>query len=173
MGRKTVSDLLTGLAVVFTALLLVAAVLSWRASFVSPEAGNFWASIGLLMPVILLLNLAALVWWLLLRRWGVALMPVAALALNLGYVSAMIQLPDFDDEGPHDIRVATLNAYGFRRLGPTSVTARAIASMMNREHIDVACFQEFIDDRAFPPTASPGFSPRRCPISFTGPVRPF
>lgn len=75
MGRKTVSDLLTGLAVVFTALLLVAAVLSWRASFVSPEAGNFWASIGLLMPVILLLNLAALVWWLLLRRWGVALMP--------------------------------------------------------------------------------------------------
>ena len=60
MGRKTVSDLLTGLAVVFTALLLVAAVLSWRASFVSPEAGNFWASIGLLMPVILLLNLAAL-----------------------------------------------------------------------------------------------------------------
>ena len=84
MGRKTVSDLLTGLAVVFTALLLVAAVLSWRASFVSPEAGNFWASIGLLMPVILLLNLAALVWWLLLRRWGVALMPVAALALNLG-----------------------------------------------------------------------------------------
>ena len=151
MGRKTVSDLLTGLAVVFTALLLVAAVLSWRASFVSPEAGNFWASIGLLMPVILLLNLAALVWWLLLRRWGVALMPVAALALNLGYVSAMIQLPDFDDEGPHDIRVATLNAYGFRRLGPTSVTARAIASMMNREHIDVACFQEFIDDRAFPP----------------------
>ena len=77
MGRKTVSDLLTGFAVVFTALLLVAAVLSWRASFVSPEAGNFWASIGLLVPVILLLNLTALVWWLLLRRWGVALMPVA------------------------------------------------------------------------------------------------
>ena len=86
MGRKAVSYLLKGLAVTFTALLLAAAVLSWRSSFISPEAGNFWASIALLMPVILLLNFAALIWWLFRRQWGVALMPVAALALNLGYI---------------------------------------------------------------------------------------
>ena len=139
MGRKTVSDLLTGLAVVFTALLLVAAVLSWRASFVSPEAGNFWASIGLLMPVILLLNLAALVWWLLLRRWGVALMPVAALALNLGYVSAMIQLPDFDDEGPHDIRVATLCARAVLRSGAGLVTAACPFAVLNTIQAQAPC----------------------------------
>lgn len=151
MGRKTVSYLLKGLAVTFTALLLAAAVLSWRSSFISPEAGNFWASIALLMPVILLLNFAALIWWLFRRQWGVALMPVAALALNLGYISAMVQLPDFDSKGPHDIRVATLNAYGFRRLGPTSVTGYGIASLMKREKVDVVCLQEFIDDRTFPP----------------------
>lgn len=150
MGRKAVSYLLKSLAVAFTALLLAAAVVSWRSSFISPEAGNFWASIALLMPVILLLNLAALVWWLFRRKWGIALMPVAALALNLGYISAMVQLPDFGDKGSHDIRVATLNAFGFRRLGPTSVTAYGIATVMKREEVDVLCLQEFIEDRQFP-----------------------
>ena len=51
MGRKAVFCLLYFLAVVFTGLLLAAAVLSWRASFVSPEQGGFWATIALLMPV--------------------------------------------------------------------------------------------------------------------------
>ena len=110
MGRKAVFCLLYFLAVVFTGLLLAAAVLSWRASFVSPEQGGFWATIALLLPVVLLANLAALVWWLIRRRWIVALMPLAALLLNMGYVSSMIQLPDFNaPAGSHDIRIATLN----------------------------------------------------------------
>lgn len=150
MGRKAVSCLLEILGVVFTALLLAAAVVSWRSSFISPEAGNFWASVALLMPVILALNLAALVWWLFRRKWGVALMPAAALALNLGYISAMVQLPDFNGKGPHDIRIATLNSYGFSRLGPTSVTAYGIASVMKRERVDVLCLQEFPENREFP-----------------------
>ena len=136
MGRKAVFCLLYFLAVVFTGLLLAAAVLSWRASFVSPEQGGFWATIALLLPVVLLANLAALVWWLIRRRWIVALMPLAALLLNMGYVSSMIQLPDFNaPAGSHDIRIATLNVNGFRQLGPKSITAAAVAEMMRHEQV--------------------------------------
>ena len=150
MGRKAVFCLLYFLAVVFTGLLLAAAVLSWRASFVSPEQGGFWATIALLMPVVLLANLAALVWWLIRRRWVVALMPLAALLLNMGYVSSMIQLPDFNvSDGSHDIRIATLNVNGFRQLGPKSITAAAVAEMMRHEQVDVLCLQEFLDDSRF------------------------
>lgn len=163
MGRKAVSCLLKILGVAFTALLLAAAVVSWRSSFISPEAGNFWASVALLMPVILALNLAALVWWLFRRKWGVALMPAAALALNLGYISAMVQLPDFDSKGPHDIRIATLNSFGFRRLGPTPVTAYGIATVMKREQVDVLCLQEFPEDRAFPADSIARFFAARMP----------
>ena len=139
MGRKAVFCLLYFLAVVFTGLLLAAAVLSWRASFVSPEQGGFWATIALLMPVVLLANLAALVWWLIRRRWVVALMPLAALLLNMGYVSSMIQLPDFNvSDGSHDIRIATLNVNGFRQLGPKSITAAAVAEMMIKVLPDIA-----------------------------------
>lgn len=163
MGRKAVFCLFHYLGIVFTGLLLAAAVVSWRSSFISPESGRFWASVAMLMPVILGLNFVALVWWLFSRRWGVALMPVAALALNLGYISAMVQLPDFGDPKPHDIRVATLNAFAFKRLGPTAVTAREIASVMKREKVDILCLQEFFDDRECPPDTIASFFASRMP----------
>ena len=137
MGRKGVFCLLYFLAVVFTGLLLAAAVLSWRASFVSPEQGGFWATIALLLPVVLLANLAALVWWLIRRRWIVALMPLAALLLNMGYVSSMIQLPDFN--------------------------APAVAEMMRHEQVDVLCLQEFLDDGEFPADSIGALFSRRMP----------
>lgn len=151
MGRKAVSCLLQILAEVFTVLLLAAAVVSWRSSFVSPARGDFWALISLGMPVILALNLAAMVWWMVRRRWGLALMPVAALALNLGYISAMVQLPDLHDgKRPHDLKVGTLNVNGFRRQGPVPVSAAAIARMADRERLDVFCMQEFAWEKDFP-----------------------
>lgn len=164
MGRKAVFYLLCFLSVVFTGLLLAAAVLSWRASFVSPEQGGFWATIALLMPVVLLANLAALVWWLIRRRWAVALMPLAALLLNMGYVSSMIQLPDFSTPGEsHDIRIATLNVNGFRQLGPKSITAAAVAEMMRHEKVDVLCLQEFLDDKEFSADSIGALFSRRMP----------
>lgn len=150
MGRKAVKYLLHYLAVVFTVLLLAAAVVSWRSSFVSPARGDFWATIALLLPVILAANLAAMVWWLARRRWGLSLLPMAALALNLGYISAMVQMPDLGSGGPNDLRVATLNVNGFRRQGPVPVSAAAIARMADREQIDVLCMQEFVWERDFP-----------------------
>ena len=108
-----------------------------------PGEGGFWATLALLMPVVLLANVVALVWWAVRRKWIVLLMPLVALVLNLGYISAMVQLPDFKDSGdPHDIRIATLNVNGFRRLGSMPATARAIAGMVNREQVDVLCLQE-------------------------------
>ena len=129
MGRKAVSILFYGISVVLTGLLLVAAVLCRYASSVSPGEGGFWATLALLMPVVLLANVVALVWWAVRRKWIVLLMPLVALVLNLGYISAMVQLPDFKERGnPHDIRIATLNVNGFRQLGPKSITAAAVVT---------------------------------------------
>lgn len=74
----------------------------------------------------------------------------------------MVQLPDFKDSGdPHDIRIATLNVNGFRRLGSMPATARAIAGMMNREQVDVLWPAEFMDSREFPAEQHrEGFAPR-------------
>ncbi|MFR7603169.1 MAG: hypothetical protein ACLUYV_05200 [Alistipes shahii] len=54
MGEKPYPALLKILGVAFTGhCRWRQSVVSWRSSFISPEAGNFWASVALLMPVIL------------------------------------------------------------------------------------------------------------------------
>lgn len=91
-------------------------------------------------------------------------MPLAALLLNMGYVSSMIQLPDFNaPAGSHDIRIATLNVNGFRQLGPKSITAAAVAEMMRHEQVDVLCLQEFLDDGEFPADSIGALFSRRMP----------
>ncbi|WP_418982289.1 endonuclease/exonuclease/phosphatase family protein [Alistipes sp.] len=146
MGRKAVFSLLHFLSVVLTLLLLAAAVLSWRASFVPPTEGRFWATLALLMPVILVANLVALIVWLVRREWWVSVLPAAALLFNLGYIASMVRLPDIGGERTYDLRVGSLNVNGFRRLGKRAFTAHEIAQLAAREGIDVLCLQEFQDD---------------------------
>ncbi len=164
MGYKAVSFLLRFLSVLLTGLLFAAAVLSWYSSRVSPEAGRFWATMGLMMPVILFLNLAVLVVWLVCRRWLVSLLPLAALLWNLGYISAMVQLPDpGDGKGAGDLRVATLNTLGLRRFETRELSAYAIARLMARERVDILCMQEFPVEKNFPPDSIAALFSREMP----------
>lgn len=143
MKRKRVS-LFDLLSVAVTCLLLGAALLCRYASDVSPETGRFWALLALAMPGVLLLNFAALLYWLLRRRWLVCLLPLAALVWNGGYVSAMMQ-PLRLKNSPEcaDLRVATLNAFNFDLGESRYQTAQSVAEMMDREQVDVLCVQEF------------------------------
>ena len=144
MGRKAVGYLLYQLLIVATLLLLVGAGLSLRASFVSPEQGGVWSTLAMLMPVFLVLNLAVMIWWLFRRKWILSLFPVAALAINLGYISAMLQLPDLHGQvQDDDLRVATYNVNNLRYGSTEAYTADAIAALMRSEKIGVLCMQEF------------------------------
>ena len=142
MGRK-IAVLFDLLLVVASGLLLAAALLCRHASDISPETGRFWALLALSMPGVLLLNLAALFYWLLRRRWLVCLLPLAALLSNGEYVAAMVQLhPAADARTRSDLRVAALNAFNFN-LGESSYrTAHAVAGIMSRERVGVICLQE-------------------------------
>lgn len=144
MGRKAIGYLLYQLSIAATLLLLTGAALSLRASFVSPEQGGVWTTLAMLMPVFLVLNLVALVWWLFHRKWILSLFPVVALALNLGYISAMLQLPDLHGQTREDdLRVATFNVNNLQYNGSQSQTANAISLLMRQEKVGILCMQEF------------------------------
>lgn len=151
MGRKAVYCLLDILAVLFTALVLAAALVSRRASFVEPGGSGFWVTMAMLLPVFLVANLALFVVWLVRGRWAVALMPAAALVLNMSYIASMIQFPDYRENGDrYDLRVGTLNTNGFRRMNEKIATPGAVARMAGDERIDVLCLQEFAEWPAYP-----------------------
>ncbi len=143
MGKKAVSYLFYNLLIVATFLLLLLAVGGWRSGQVSPlEHENcFFLALGL--PVVLLLNLILLIYWTIrLRFW--ALLPLAALLLNGGYIAASYQLPigKISEEAP-DLRVITWNVHGFRGAGSDEAfTMRGIARFIGAQGADLVCLQE-------------------------------
>lgn len=150
MGRKAVSYLLFNLAIVLTAGLLVLAVVCRYASFVSPEQGRVWVQLAFATPLVLLVNGAALVFWLVKHRWFIALLPIVALIVNFDFISAMIQLPRWRERPDPELTVATLNVHGFREYDLHEATVHAVSELMRREGADVVCLQEFGASREDP-----------------------
>lgn len=164
MGRKAVLHLLTWLSILLTALLLAAALLCLRASTTSPEEGRLWVTAAMLMPVILFANVGALIWWLIRRRWLVAAMPLAALIINMGYISASVQLPDFrSGDMRSDLTVGSLNVYAFNRLSTPGYTVHMMAEMAKEQNLDVLCMQEFLCSGDLTPDSIATFFAPRMP----------
>ncbi len=142
MSQRRFSTSFDRFAVFLTAIVSMTAIVCRTASYVSPETGKLWVSLALVLPVVLLLTCAALVWWLVRNRPGMIWMPAIAIFCNLGYISAKVQLPDFRDGSPADLRVATLNAFSFSYLDSVSMTVDAVDAIAERERIELFCIQE-------------------------------
>lgn len=150
MGRKATLYLLGRLFVLFTAGALAAAV--W-CRVVSHDADGgvclrLFAGIG--SYAVFLLNICLLVWWLVRRKWLVALLPLAALIIGAQDVGRLVRAPRFGECREGDLRVATLNVHGFQSGQTRGITARHVAEMLRAERIDIACLQEVIDDADHP-----------------------
>lgn len=141
MNRKNTIRFSFGTLVLW--LLFAAAWLGRFASSVPPRRGDFWTAAAMSLPLAVALNAAALIVCALRRRWMQGLLPLMALVVNLGYLSAVFSLPHFGSEDKRcGIRIMTLNAHGFVRPGPPCETARAVARLAEEERIDVLCLQE-------------------------------
>lgn len=150
MGRKATLYLLGRLFVLFTAGALAAAV--WcRIAAHDADGGvclRLFAGIG--VYALFLLNSCLLVWWLVRRKWLVALLPMAALAVGAQDVGQLVRAPHFGEHPEGDLRIATLNVHGFQNGPGRGIAARNVAEMLRAERIDIACFQEVIDDAEHP-----------------------
>lgn len=148
MGRKATLYLLSSLLVLFTAALLVAALACHWAPAQPLTCG--WIVAGLAAPVVFGLNGCLLVWWLVRRRWLVALLPLAALAVGVPDMALLVRPPRFGSAPEGDLRVATLNVHGFQQEQTRGLTARSVAAVLRQERVDVVCLQEALDDAEHP-----------------------
>lgn len=145
--RKAISLLL----LLLTALLYLLALLCRFSVLLPPEPETAWMLFGPATPAVLAANLAALLGWLAARRWLAALIPLAAIAAHAGYVASTVRLPHAP-AAPHEeeIRIATLNCYGFRYRDEVEITVRNVAETILEERIDILCMQEFGASAACP-----------------------
>ena len=130
--------LLTGISV-------VGAVLCKYASCVQPEGGGFWPMLAMIVPFVILVNLLFALVWLACGKWRIALLPLLAIVLQWTYIGGIVRYSFSKSEAESaDLRVATLNAFGFKWLGSTEASATAISGVMNLNQIDVLCLQECV-----------------------------
>lgn len=106
----------------------------------SPDNFRLLPFIGLALPVLLLANLAAALYWTV--RWRCwVLIPLVAILGNCGYLSRVLQFPPAT-KNTGTLTLATYNVDSFNREH-TGFSCKQIADYMKNIGVDILCFQEF------------------------------
>lgn len=144
MGKLALFKFAYFVSIVLTFILTVISVLGAFAGNVHPRSNMFMTGIGLALPVLLIINVIILLYWIIRRKiWFV--LPLCAIAANYNFVSATIQWPH-DNERPNGetIKIMTFNARGFIDDDQDD-SVDEIKSFIEEERINVICFQEYRD----------------------------
>lgn len=132
-----------GVNLLFTVLLLAAAYSPW----VSPVQHPVWACLGLTFPIFLLTNGLFLLFWLLLRQYRCALLPLLGWLLCIPQARTYLPLHFQTDTLPKEgIRVLSYNIMGFGAATPKG-TENPILTYLKESQADVICLQEYATGR--------------------------
>lgn len=119
------------------------AVLGFAAGIIPPAQCEWLSFFGLILTPVLVVNILMTV--ILLFYWsGWSMLPIGALILNVGYISAMFQFNwhgQRGGEGKERIKVATYNVNNFYTDGV--FTLGPVSKYMQDQKVDILCLQEF------------------------------
>jgi endonuclease/exonuclease/phosphatase family metal-dependent hydrolase len=143
-GLGFFSKLLLGLNIILSAAML----LSYLAPVVNPSNHWVFSFFGLAYPILLLISLLFIVYWLLAKSlWF--LLPVIVIAIGWGTLKKNIGLrasvkPGISKDS-NAIRIMTYNVHDFKPYGSDNDTStkNAILDIVNHEQPDIIGFQEF------------------------------
>ena len=148
MGKKAVSKLFYYTSVALTFALAGVTITGAFAGHVPPESSTLIPFIGLLLSGLLLINLAAAIYWGIRRRFWIVI-PLIAIAANWQYLGRIFQ-PPFPAEkgGGKTLKIATYNVDSFGNE-QSGYSCKEIAKYMEEHQVDIVCLQEFAANRYF------------------------
>lgn len=149
MGKKAVFSLFDfGLRFLLFLFCLFTA-LGCAAPYANPNRYPFIGCVAVALPFLLPGNLMLLLYGgIRKKKW--AFLPAVVLLLNLNYLTSVLHVSFAGSgKGENTIRIATYNVHGFNRE-KTGYSAKQIAGFLEKEKIDIVCFQEFTAIRTFP-----------------------
>jgi len=133
-------------------LVILALVLTYLSFHISPTILGYISTIGLAYPIILMINLAFIGFWLI-RRWKFALFSIFFILLGFNHFRSCIawNTPDIAEEGKKEFTVMSFNARLFGVYWSKKHEIRdSIFAMLKSENADVICFQEFYQSEQDP-----------------------
>ena len=139
MGKTTI--------VVINMLVVLALLLAYLATYISPEKASVLAFFGIGYGILLVINIGFVVFWLLIKkRW--ALLSFLAIAIGFNHLAAYFQIfpgTAFDGDGIKSVKVFSHNVrlFGWYNWRTNKADRDAMISRMQLENADIYCFQEF------------------------------
>ena len=138
------------ISIVLTSILAGITIAGAFVGNAAPDSFKFMPFIGLILPVLLLANLASVIYWTI--RWRCwVFIPLIAIFSNWGDMSCVLQSPFFSPASspmvkinvytPGVLTVATYNVDAFNHEH-TGYSCKEIASYMRNLQADILCFQE-------------------------------
>ena len=112
-----------------------------------PPAGNTArAMLVYALPLLIIGNVVFLIYWLALRRFHWACIPLITILCCIPYIGTLYQFGSLDEkaDAKPGLKIATYNVAMFGRE-TSGFMAQDILSEMKKQKVDIACFQEYND----------------------------
>lgn len=142
LGRLMVAVIL-GANLLFTVLLLAAAYSPW----LQPVRHPVLACLGLTFPIFLLTDILFLLFWLIIRQYRCALLPLTGLLLCIPQARTYLPLHFHTEQLPaNGLHILTYNIMGFGSSAPEGEKNR-ILTYLKDSGADIICLQEYATQR--------------------------
>ena len=146
MGKLAVQKYFSFTILILTVLVMIFTIVGLYGGDVQPAGNTARAMLVYALPLLIAGDAALLVYWLIMRRWHWALIPLIAILCCIPYSGTIYQFssPNQSNEKKTGIKVASYNVAMFSRE-TSGFIAQDILSEMKKQKVDVVCFQEYND----------------------------
>ena len=127
-------------------ILMLFFIVSAYSDIISPEKQVLFAYIGLAFPILLFANLCFLTYWLIIKRWLLAFVLIASLAICWKPLSAFCPLHFKTEIQPQEnvIKVLSYNVMSFAYKNHTKESPNKIIEYIAESDADIVCLQEYM-----------------------------
>lgn len=138
--------MLFGAANIGVVVLLILSAFSDR---ISPEKHMLFSYLGLAFPVLCLLNLAFIIYWLCIRQWRLLLIGIGAFLVCLGPLRHYFAFhrPTATVPTERTLKVLTYNVMAFGYKNHTKLSPNKIIQYIVRSDADIVCLQEYAESK--------------------------
>lgn len=146
MGKLAVQKYFSFIILTITALLMIFTFTGLFGGNVNPAGNTARAMLVYALPILIAANAVFLIYWLIMRRWHWALIPLITLLCCIPYIGTLYQFgsPDENADAQPGIKIASYNVAMFGREA-SGFIAQDILSEMKKQKVDIVCFQEYSD----------------------------
>lgn len=146
MGKLAVQKYFSLMMLIITFLLMIMTFTGLYGGHVHPAGNTARAMLVYALPLLIIGNAIFLIYWLILRRFHWAIMPLVTLICCIPYIGTLYQFRSVDEktDAKPGIKIATYNVAMFGRE-TSGFMAQDILSEMKKQKVDIICFQEYLD----------------------------